>query len=465
MTADRRGQRPPAGSSTLPRVPVIPSHDALVAELAELIAIPSISADPAHQADLVRAADWVVARIVRAGGVAEIQERNGRPLVVGEVKASSGDDAPTVLGYAHLDVQPDDPRELWHSDPWTLTERDGKLFARGVADDKAHLFMLLKATEVLRFADCLPVDVRFLIDAEEEVGGSSVDEWVSLDERGADVALILDGGYATEDLPSFCTALRGVVYFHLTVRTGERDLHSGMFGGAALNALHALVHIAGAVLAGPDGHVPEPLRAGIIPPSESELADWAQLRTGAEELAEAGARAMDGSAASEFWVRTTAEPTVELNGVSGGSPFLQKTVLPVEAQANLSVRLAPGQSAETIAPIVERLLQAATPPGAELTVERWATGDPAWIDPTSDAVRLARDAAETVLGVRPALVRSGGSIPVAAALGAKGIPAVVTGIGRPSSQIHSPDENIPAASLDEGVAIVVETLRRLGELG
>jgi len=446
-------------------VPAIPPHDALAAELAELIAIPSISADPEHQQDLVRAAEWVAARIAGAGGVAEVELRNGRPLVVGEVKASTGQGAPTVLGYAHLDVQPPDPLELWHSDPWSLTERDGKLYARGVADDKAHLFMLLKATELLAAEGRLPVDVRFVIDAEEEVGGSSVEEWVAEDERGANVALVLDGGYATEELPSFCTALRGIAYFHLTVRTGERDLHSGMFGGAALNALHALVHIASAVLAGPDGRVPEPLRAGIIAPTAAELDDWAQLRTGAEELAEAGARPMDAAAAAEFWVRTTAEPTVELNGMVGGSPTLQKTVLPVEAHANLSVRLAPGQSAEAIAPVVERLLEAATPPGAALTIERWAAGDPAWIDPGSDAIRLAGDAAEAALGVRPALVRSGGSIPIAAALGARGIPAVVTGIGRPSSQIHSPDENIPAAALVEGVAMVVEMLRRLGELG
>ena len=141
--------------------------------------------------------------------------------------------------YAHLDVQPPDPLELWESDPWSLVERDGKLVARGVADDKAHLFMLLKATELLAAAGELPVNVRFAIDAEEEIGGHSIVEWVEEDTGPADAALVLDGAYETETLPGFCTALRGICYFHVTVRTGERDLHSGMYGGAALTATHA----------------------------------------------------------------------------------------------------------------------------------------------------------------------------------------------------------------------------------
>ena len=164
-------------------------------------------------------------------------------------------------------MQPPDPLELWESDPWTLVERDGKLVARGVADDKAHLYMLLKATEVLAAANELPVAVRFAIDAEEEVGGHSVVDWVGEDTGPADVGLVLDGGYATETLPSFCTALRGLCYFHLTVRTGERDLHSGMVGGAALAATHVLLEVLQAVLPGPDGRLPEALRAGIVAPT------------------------------------------------------------------------------------------------------------------------------------------------------------------------------------------------------
>jgi acetylornithine deacetylase/succinyl-diaminopimelate desuccinylase-like protein len=444
---------------------VIPPHEALVAELAELIAIPSISADPAHADDLGRAAEWVAARITGAGGSVEIQERGGRPLVVGHVPASTGDGAPTVLAYAHLDVQPPDPLDLWDSDPWRLSERDGKLVARGVADDKAHLYMLLKATDLLAAAGELPVTMRFAIDAEEEIGGHSVVDWVEEDTGSADVALVLDGGYATETLPSFCTALRGICYLHVTVRTGERDLHSGLYGGAALAATHALMQVLAAVLPGPDGLLPNPLRAGIVPPTDEELAGWSALPSGDEELAMDGARPSDPRASEEFRLRTTAEPSVTVNGFESGSPRLQKTVLPVEAHANVSIRLAPGQSTAEIAPVFERLLREAAPEGATVDVALWSTGEPAYVDPEAPAVRLAQDAFEHVLGTRPVLTRSGGSIPVAAALGARGVPAIITGFARPAAQLHSPNENIPATALREGVETTVEVLRRFGALG
>ena len=444
---------------------MLPPHEELVAELAELIAIPSVSADDAHAADVRRAAEWVVERIRRAGGTAEIQERAGPPLVLGEVSASKGASAPTVLVYAHLDVQPPDPLDLWESDPWELVERNGKLVARGVADDKAHLFMLLRATELLASAGELPVNVRFAIDAEEEIGGHSVVDWVGDDTGPADVAIVLDGGYATETLPSICTALRGICYFHLTIRTGERDLHSGMFGGAALTATHALMQVLAAVLPGSNGLLPEPLRAGIVPPTEDEVAGWAALPSGSEELAAQGARPVDSSAAGDFYVRTTAEPSITVNGFDGGSPRLQKTVLPVEAQANLSIRLAPGQSPAEIAPVLERLLHEAVPEGASLDVELWSTGDPGFVDPAAPAVRIAQDAFEQVLGTRPVLTRSGGSIPVVAALVARGVPAIVTGFTRPTSQLHSPNEHIPATALRDGLATTVELLRRLEAVG
>jgi acetylornithine deacetylase/succinyl-diaminopimelate desuccinylase-like protein len=443
---------------------VIPPHEALVEELAELIAIPSVSADPAHADDVRRAADWVVARIAAAGGWAEIQKRGERPLVIGRVPASSGDGVPTVLVYAHLDVQPPDPLELWESDPWALVERDGKLFARGIADDKAHLFMLLEATSLLAAAGELPVNVRFAIDAEEEVGGRSVVDWVEEDSGAADVALILDGGYATETLPSICTALRGMCYFHLTLRTGERDLHSGMYGGAALTATHALMQVLSAVLPGPNGLLPEPLRAGIVPPTADEIAGWAALPRGSEELASQGARPADAAAAEEFYVRTTAEPSITVNGFESGSPRLQKTVLPVEAQANLSLRLAPGQTPAEMAPVLERLLHEAAPEWASLDVELWSTGEPGFVDPAAPAVRIAQDAFEHVLGTRPVLTRSGGTIPVVASIGARGIPAIVTGFARPTARIHSPNEHLPASALRDGLTATVELLRRLAAI-
>ena len=443
---------------------MLPSHDALVAELSELIAIPSVSADPAHAGAVVQAAEWVAGRIRDAGGEVEIAERGGRPLVLGEV-AASRNGGPAVLAYAHLDVQPPDPLDLWESDPWALTQRDGLLVGRGVADDKAHLYMLLKATELLAAAGELPVTVRFMIDAEEEVGGHSVCDWVVEDTGPADAAVILDGGYATATLPSFCTALRGICYFHVSARTGERDLHSGMVGGAALNAIEALMRSLAAVLPGPDGRLPEPLRAGIIPPTESEVAGWSALPSGAEELDAQGARPADATAAEEFFLRTTSEPSVSVNGIESGSPHLQKTVLPVEAHANVSIRLAPGQSTAEIGPVFERLLREAAPEGTTLEVVLRSTGEPAYVDPASAAVQLGLDAFEHVLGTRPILTRSGGSIPVVATLAARGVPAIVTGFSRPTAQMHSPNENFLASALDDGLGTIVELLRRFGTLG
>jgi acetylornithine deacetylase/succinyl-diaminopimelate desuccinylase-like protein len=443
---------------------VTPSHEELKAELAELIAIPSVSADAEHAGDVAAAADWAAERIRRAGGEAEIVTPQGRPLTVGEVRASAGGEVPTVLAYAHFDVQPPDPLELWESEPYVLDERDGRLYARGVADDKTHLFQLLKTTELLAAEGALPVNVRFLLDSEEEIGGTSAEDWLAHDDRGADVAIVLDGGYATPELPSFGLGLRGLCYFHLEVRTGERDLHSGLFGGAALNANHALLQALSGVLAGPDGRLPEPLRAGIVPPSAEELAGWSLMPGGAAELADAGGRPMDAGALDAFYVRTAAEPAVDVHGIRSGSPSLVKTVLPVEAEANVSLRLAPGQSAAELAQVFETLLREAAPAGAELDLHVHSRSDGALVAPGSAAVKLAQDAFEQVLGIRPVLTRSGGSIPIVAKLGARGVPAIVTGFSLPSGRMHSPNENFPAAHLRLGIETLAAVLRGFARL-
>jgi acetylornithine deacetylase/succinyl-diaminopimelate desuccinylase-like protein len=193
-----------------------------------------------------------------------------------------------------------------------------------------------------------------------------------------------------------------------------------------------------------DGTLAEPLRKGIVPPTEEELAGWELLPAGADELAEQGARPKDPTAAREFYRRTFAEPALDVNGIQTGSPVLQKTVLPVEAIANLSIRLAPGQQVEEIAPEVERLLREAAPAGAELTVERWSSSPPGLVPPDSKAIQLGLDAFERALGTRPALIRSGGTLPIVPALAGKGIPTVITGFGLPDSQIHSPNERLVA---------------------
>jgi acetylornithine deacetylase/succinyl-diaminopimelate desuccinylase-like protein len=445
--------------------PVGPGHEELRDQLAELIAIPSVSADPAHASDVEAAANWVAARIREAGGDAEARPWNGgRPLVVGEIPASNGaESAPTVLCYAHFDVQPPDPLDLWDSPPFELAERDGMLYARGVADDKAHLFMLVEAARQLASRGELPINLRFALDSEEEVGGQSVVEWVAQDTRGADAAIVLDGDIVERGVPTFYTALRGLCYFHVRVRTGERDLHSGLFGGAALNATHALMHTLSAVLPS-RGRLPDPLRVGIAEPTPEEVTGWEAMTPGEDVLAEVGARATDGAAAGEFYVRTWAEPSVDVHGLAGGSPDLIKTVLPVEARANVSIRLAPGQSAALVAQAFERLLRDAAPDGAELEVELVSHAEPGLVAPDAPALALAREAFERVLGSPPVLVRVGGSIPIVASLGARGIPAIVTGLATKDANAHSPNERFPAEYLTLGVEAVRETYRRLGEL-
>ncbi|TML50331.1 MAG: M20 family dipeptidase [Actinobacteria bacterium] len=358
-------------------------------ELSEFIRIPSVSADPERSGAVQQAGEWVCDFVRRAGGEAELRDWDGHPLALGEISADGNGATPTVICYGHFDVQPPAPLELWESDPFEATVRDGRLYARGAADDKG--------------------------DGEEETGGHSIVDFLAADERGGDACVIFDAGMLKRGVPLFNVATRGLVYFHLRVRTGARDFHSGIFGGAALNALHALVQTLDAVLA-KDGRLPEPLRAGLAPPTEEELSAWAHLTPGAEELAAQGARPLDAKAEEEFYLRTFAEPSLDVNGIEGGSSQLQKTVLPVEAHANLSIRLAPGQDPQQIDAEIERLLRETAPEGAELEITRLSSSPAGLVDPESPVVQLGLDAFERVVGTRPLLVRSGGTLPIVPAL-------------------------------------------------
>jgi acetylornithine deacetylase/succinyl-diaminopimelate desuccinylase-like protein len=438
-------------------------------ELSELIAIPSVSADPERAGDVARAAEWLADFVRSAGGTAEVVPTETQPLILGDLPASDGSGGqspgpvPTVLVYGHVDVQPPDPLELWDSDAFALEQRDEWLFGRGVVDDKGQLYMLAKGAAELAAAGELPVNVRFACDAEEETGGHQIVDFLAADERGADAALIFDSGMTTRGVPEFSVATRGLVYFHLTVHTGGRDLHSGLFGGAALNAIHALTRILSA-LQPRDGRLPEPLRAGIAPPTGEERAAWAELVQGDRMLADGEAVPADPRAAEEFYLRTTAEPSLDVNGVAGGSPVLQKTVLPVLADANLSIRLAPGQDVEEIGAAVEQLLREAVPEGAELDVKRLSSSAAGLVPPDAPAIKLAQDAFEHTMGRRPLLVRSGGTLPIVPALVDKGIPTVVTGFATPESNIHSPNERLLAEYLPLGVETAKELFRRLAAL-
>ena len=444
-----------------------PSHDELRDRLAELIAIPSVSADTAHASDVEAAAAWVAARIRDGGGTAELVPWGARPLVIGEFAASERPEtAPTVLCYAHFDVQPPDPLELWESPPFELTKRDGRLYARGVADDKGNLFVLIEAVRQLAAAGELPVNVRLAFDGEEEVGGDSIVEWVAADTGRADAALILDGGMIRRGQPAFAVAVRGMLYFHVRVRTGTTDMHSGLFGAAALNAVHALMAALSRVVPGPDGRLPEELRAGALRPTDEELEAWAQLPSGEDQLSHYGAVPIGPGAAEEFYLRTFADTALDVNGIAAGSPDLVKTVLPVSARANVSIRLAPGQDPDTIHAAFERLLRKGLPAGAELEIEVRNRARPALTPTDAPALRLVASAFETTVGAAPLLVRSGGTLPIYAGLVDRGLPTLATGFGIESEcNVHAPNENVPENTIELGVATMREAFVRLGELG
>jgi acetylornithine deacetylase/succinyl-diaminopimelate desuccinylase-like protein len=427
----------------------------LVDELVEWLRIPSISAGARDEAALKEAAEWAADKIRRAGGTAELEPtEGGAPHVVGELRSSNAD-APTVLIYGHYDVQ--DPGELseWTSPPFEPTVRDGRLYARGASDDKGNFFPTLYAACELAEASELPVHVRVLIEGAEETGSDDVYNWVLADERGADAAIVFDSGMIDADTPTITLATRGMVFSHLEVRTGVRPVHSGMYGGAALNAFHALHTALAAVLPRPDGRLPAPLRAGLIPPAPEELEEWESLPDGAHELANVGARPSDRAAEAEFWVRTGAEPSLDVNMVAGGEV---RTIVPEVARAAVSVRLAAGQSSKEIAANLERLLRDALPEGAELTFT-YDGAEPSRFDPALPALQAARRA----LG-DPALVRSGGTLPILAAFSQRGIPAIVGGYGLPEDQIHSPDESYRLVGLEQGAEAARALYRELATL-
>jgi acetylornithine deacetylase/succinyl-diaminopimelate desuccinylase-like protein len=418
--------------------------DALIHEAAEWLRIPSVSIGARNDAALQDAAVWAQRRVLAAGGTCElVPTAGGAPLVIGELRAS--DDAPTVMIYGHYDVQDPGDEAAWTTPPFEPDIRDGRLYARGACDDKGNFLPLLHVGCALADAGALPVNVRVLIEGAEETGSDDVNAWVEADERGADCVIVFDVGMLDSDTPALTVGTRGIVFANLEVRAGERIAHSGLYGGAALNAFHALHTILAAVLPR-GGRLPEPLRAGVQPPSPEELATWDALPGGATVLAEAGARPADEHAAAEFHTRTTADASLDVHRIHGGEA---RTIVPPVAGCDLSVRLAPGQQPAEIAGALEALLREALPAGAELTFSA-VTAHPSRFDPSLPPLRIARASLARAAGREPVLIRSGGSLPVLSAFAQRGIPAIVSGFGLPQDNFHAPDESYALASLDLG---------------
>lgn len=435
-----------------------------LAELFQFLRIPSVSADPDRIADVRAAADWIVDLVRAAGGEAAIVQSGERPLVDALFPASeNAADAPLVLCYGHFDVQPPAPLELWDSDPFSPEVRDGWLYARGVADDKGQLWALLRAAADLAGEGKLPVNVRFCCDGEEEIGGTSIVEFLEQEADGAAACVIFDTAMLDAETPVFTIGARGTVYFHLEVRTGKRDLHSGMYGGAALNALHVLVTALSNVIQH-DGRLPTELLTDVLTLDDDEIGEWGKLPDGATLLSAQGALPTDATAADEFYLRTWALPSLDINGIEGGSPVQQKTIVASAARANLSMRLVPGQTVERMAPIVERLLANGLPESAELTLEVVAACDPGLTQADSRVIDLAAGAFERTTGRRPLLLRSGGSLPVMPLLERLGIPAVVTGFDLPDGNVHAPNERMLVSHLALAISAARELFLSLAEL-
>ena len=429
-------------------------------ELDDWLRIPSVSTGGGDAAALDRACDWVLERIEAAGGEAERVVLDGsNPMAVGELRASRPD-APTVLSYGHYDVQDPGPLDAWESPPFEPTERDGRLYARGAADDKGNFLPLLHVACELARAGELPVNVRLLVEGEEEIGSGTVLRYLREQPPEVDAAIVFDSLMADERTPAINTGARGLVQGPVKIRTGRRDLHSGLYGGAVLNATHVLMDMLQHVLPGPDGRVREEFRTGVMAPGDEERESWARLPSGAEMLAEAGAAEVTPGAADEFWERTGAEPSFDVNMLASGEP---RTVIPSVARAQVSLRLAPGQSAEQIAAELERLLRAAVPDGAELSIDL-DLSDPAAFDPSEPALQLAAGAFERACGTPPAFVRLGGTLPLLAVLAEQGTPTIVSGFALGADAFHAPNESYRLESLRLGELTAGELYRALADL-
>ena len=431
-----------------------PSATINLEQLYELLRIESVSSDGAHPRELRAAADWVADLI----GGATVTEEHGNPLVDGVIPASVAG-APTVIAYGHYDVQAPGPAELWDSPPFEPEVRDGWLFGRGVTDDKGNFYAVLRAALDLATAGDLGVNVRVLADGEEEIGGHSVIHHLATVEGEFAAALIFDGGMVDAHRPAITTGLRGLAGAQLRLTTGRRELHSGIYSGAAANAVHALHTVLAALL-----DLPEGFHAGIAPVSDQERSAWATLPPGADVLADAGAVPADAGAGAAFYDRTWALPAFTVHSIEAGDARLHKTSIQQEAIASASLRLAPGQDAEAMSALMERTLRAACPDHCSLEIDMWPPAQPAWIDPDQPVLRAAFDAIERATGTRPLATRSGGTIPVAAALVGRGIPTILSGFGTDDDNIHSPNERIELRRLEWAIASAREIFIALSQL-
>src|SRR5450432_3342594 len=386
-------------------------------ELKELLRIPSISTLPDHNGDVRRAAEFVAAKLRDAGmeNVETIATAR-HPLIYADWLHAPG--KPTVLCYGHYDVQPADPLELWTSPPFEPTERDGNLYGRGTADDKGQMYMHIKAIEALRAANgTLPLNVKFLVEGEEEVGGASIEKYVAEnpEKLRSDVALVSDTAMYAEGIPTLCIGLRGLIYMEVEAAGPMRDLHSGLYGGAAPNAVFGLIELL-AKAKDADGAIRIPgIYDAVEEPAPAELASWKSLPFDEGEFLakEVGSTQLTGEPDRSVLERVWSRPTFEVHGIAGGFTAAgAKTVIPAKAVAKVSIRLVPRQDPDQVVAAFRQWVRDHTPKGIQTEVRLLSASPGLVVNPEHPAIQVAARAFGEVFGKPTVFIRSGGSIPI-----------------------------------------------------
>src|SRR5690606_6344180 len=427
-------------------------------ELFELLRFPSVSADPKYSGDVVKTAEFVAEKLRAAGADnVEVCKTAGHPIVYGEKIV--GADRPTVLVYGHYDVQPPDPLELWETPPFEPTIRDGKIYARGACDDKGQFYMHVKAFELMQQTDGLPCNIKFMIEGEEEVGSDNLGLFVAENKERlkADVVLISDTSMISLENPSLETGLRGLSYVEVEVVGPNRDLHSGVYGGAVANPATILAKMI-ASLHDENNHIAIPgFYDDVLELSEEERAALNKAPFEIEEYKEdLGVNELWGEEGFTTLERTGIRPTLEVNGIWGG--YIgegAKTVLPSKANAKISMRLVPNQDSKKITELFKSHFQAIAPDTVKVTVTPHHGGEPVVTPTDSAAYQAAAKAIEESFGKKPIPTRGGGSIPIVALFEKElGIKTVLMGFGLDSDNLHSPNEKFDIANYLKGIETI-----------
>ncbi len=444
------------------------NKDRLLDELFTFLRISSISTLPDHKSDVDRAANFVAHSLTDAGlENVEIIPTANHPLIYADWLHAPG--KPTVLCYGHYDVQPPDPLELWKSPPFEPVLRDGNIYARGSADDKGQMYMHIKAVEALRAVNgTLPVNLKFLIEGEEEIGGESVAKYVAENpaKLKADVALVSDTAMYAEGIPTLCIGLRGLVYTEIEAKGPSRDLHSGLYGGAAPNAVFGLVELL-AKLKDSKGVIQIPgMYDDVEAPAPAEKQSWETLPFDEAEFLkkEVGSSALTGEPGYTVLERVWARPTLEVHGIAGGFTAAgAKTVIPASATAKVSMRLVPKQNADKIVAAYKKFVKENAPAGVSVEVRVLSAGEAIVVNPDHPAIHVAAQAFQDVLGRETVFVRSGGSIPIVGDFARHlHIPTILMGFGLPDDGLHSPNEKYKLSNYYAGIVTIAHFFEQYG---